>query len=93
MLRERSQALRTMYTVIPFIRRLQSGQAYRDRKENRKVAARGPGREEWAVIANGCGVSFGGDEDVLETGLMVAQLEECAKNHKFVHLMDGTYGM
>lgn len=56
--------------MIPFIWRLQSGQVYRDRKEDSKVAA----REEWAVIANGCGVSFGSAEDVLEIGLMVAQL-------------------
>lgn len=55
--------------TVPFMWNAQDGQIHRDRMRI-KVVARCWGREkgEWAVAPEACGVSFGGDESVLESG-------------------------
>ena len=55
---------KTTYCVIPFILNVQHGQIHRE--ESRSVVARAGSRAEWGATANGFGVSFWGDENILE---------------------------
>ena len=55
---------KTTYCVIPFILNVQRRQIRRE--ESRSVVARAGSREEWGVTANGLGVSFWGDENILK---------------------------
>lgn len=62
MLSERNKTQEVVKYVIPFVWNVQDWQIHRDRK--RISACQGLEEKEWGVTANG--VSFGGDENVLE---------------------------
>ena len=55
---------KTTYCVIPFILNVQHGQIHRE--ESRSVVARAGSRAEWGATANGFGVSFWGDKNILK---------------------------
>ena len=55
---------KTTYCVIPFILNVQRGQIHRE--ESRSVVAGAGSRAEWGATANGFGVSFWDDENILK---------------------------
>ena len=68
MLSERSQTPKTTSCKLPLIQNIQNRQTYRDRKENGGCLCLGELERlgQGVVIANGYGVSFGGDKNVLK---------------------------
>ena len=57
--------------MIPFVLNVQSKRIQRDRKE--VCGCLRLGLRDWGVTAGGSGVSFSGDENVLELEVMAAQ--------------------
>ena len=79
---ERSQSQKAIYCMIPFIQSVQHREIHRNWKQISRCQ-KGGGKGERLLM--GTGYSFGGDENVLELVVIVAQLCEYVKNHWIVH--------